>query len=69
MEQKTPEQMKVIEEIRKPVSFPKWVPFVIIVTLFLVFWYLSRGNGETRANSSVLPDTTIIAHSSASNAV
>ena len=69
MEQKTPEQMKVIEEIRKTVSFPKWVPFVIIVTLFLVFWYLSRSNGETRSNSSVLPDTTTIVHSSASVAV
>lgn len=58
MEEKTPEQIKIIEEIRKPVSFPKWVPIVIIVTIFLVFGYLSRSDGGTKSDSSVLQNTT-----------
>ncbi len=58
MEEKTPEQQKVIEEIREPVSFPKWVPIVIIVTIFLVFWYLSRSDGGIKYNSTVLQNTT-----------
>lgn len=58
MEEKTPEQMKIIEEIRKPVSMPKWIPIVIIVTTFLVFWYLSRSGGGIKYNSTVLQNTT-----------
>jgi hypothetical protein len=58
MEEKTPEQLKIIEEIRKPLSMPKWIPIVIIVTIFLVFWYLSRSNGGIKDNSTVLQNTT-----------
>jgi len=60
MEEKTPEQLKAIEEIRKPDNFPIWVIFVLIVIIFLFFWYLSRDNGGTRSNSSALKDTTTI---------
>ncbi|HSN07857.1 MAG TPA: hypothetical protein VLS85_02410 [Hanamia sp.] len=69
MEEKTPEQLKAIEEIRKPVNFPKWILFAIIVMVFLVFWYLSRNNGETKSNSSVLQDTTTIVHSNTTSKV
>jgi len=62
MEEKTPEQLKAIEEIRKPDNFPIWVIFVLIVIIFLFFWYLSRDNGGTRSNSSALKDTTTILH-------
>lgn len=58
MEEKTPEQMKIIEEIRKPASMPKWIPIVIIATIFLLFWYLSRNGGATRSNSFVPQDPT-----------
>lgn len=58
MEEKTPEQLKAIEEIRKPNNFPIWIIFVLIVIVFLVFWYLSTGNGGTRSNSSVLNGNT-----------
>jgi len=60
MEEKTPEQLKAIEEIRKPNNFPIWIIFVLIVIVFLVFWYLSRGNGGTKSTSPVLKDTTTI---------
>ena len=30
MEEKTPEQLKAIEEIRKPVNLPKWIPLLLL---------------------------------------
>jgi membrane protein insertase Oxa1/YidC/SpoIIIJ len=62
LEEKTPEQMEIIEEIRKPLSMPKWIPIVIIATIFLLFWYLSRNSGATKSNSFVLqaPTTNVI---------
>jgi hypothetical protein len=58
MEEKTPEQLKAIEEIRKPQHFPIWIIFVLIVIVFLVFWYLSTGSGGTKSNSPVLKGNT-----------
>ncbi len=58
MEEKTPEQIKAIEEIRKPNNFPIWIIFVLIVIVFLVFWYLSTGSGGTKSNSAALKGNT-----------
>ena len=58
MEEKTPAQLKAIEEIRKPQHFPIWIIFVLIVLLFLVFWYLSRSSYGTKSTSPVLKDNT-----------
>ncbi len=58
MEEKTPEQLKAIEEISKPDSFPIWIIFVLIVIVFLVFWYLSTGSGGTKSSGSALNGNT-----------
>jgi len=58
MEEKSPEQLKAIEEIRKPQSFPIWIIFVLIVIVFLVFWYLSTGSGGTKSSGPALKSNT-----------
>ncbi|HEU5054239.1 MAG TPA: hypothetical protein VFT78_14060 [Hanamia sp.] len=60
MEEKTPEQLKAIEELNKSENFPMWIIYILIVLVFLVFWYLSRSNTGTRSGNSVLNDTTTI---------
>ncbi|MGN6249872.1 MAG: hypothetical protein ACTHNG_16080 [Ginsengibacter sp.] len=60
MEEKTPEQLRAIEELHKPQNFPMWIIYVLIVVVFLLFWYLSRSGSVTKSNSSVLEDSTTI---------
>ncbi|MGN6249873.1 MAG: hypothetical protein ACTHNG_16085 [Ginsengibacter sp.] len=62
-EEKTPEEKEATREIRKPVERPRWlIPLVTIVIVIFILWYFSRSCGETKPNTTALPDTTTQVH-------
>ncbi len=62
-EEKTPDEKETIQEIRKPVSRPRWlIPLVTIVIVIFILWYFSRSCGETKPNVTETPNTTMQVH-------